>query len=543
VSVGAKSPLTNAFGESEAGGFWGTELKKAGYDLLVVEGAAAAPVYLSIDGDAVQVRDAGHLWGMEVADTERAIHEELRGKKVRIASIGPGGEKLVRYASIMSDVTHVAGRTGMGAVMGSKNLKAIAIHGAKSPQPADRKGLLELARWMGQNYKGKTHLWTYGTGSPIVLYEQQGNLPVANFQGGRFPNGENISAQAMFARGYVKKMEGCAGCPIRCKKVIEMEEPWKVDPAYGGPEYETIAALGSNCRVNNLEAIIKGHELCGRYGIDTMSAGVCISWAMECFERGLLSAHDTDGINLTFGNAEGMVLMIERIGRREGFGALLGEGVKRAAERVGRGTEAYAMHIKGEEIPMHEPRYKQGMGLHYTVHPMGPDHCGGPHDDLVAANPGNWDSIDWAESMPSFELSPRKARMIYHTALWRQAVNYLGVCLFVPWTYGQLCQMTECATGWPMSYWRMMKTVERGVTLARIFNIREGFTAADDVLPARFATSPAEGPLQGVYVDPARFEEAREVYYQMFGWNEQGIPTRGRCVELGIEWAYDLLKR
>lgn len=542
TSVGSKSPLTGALGESEAGGFWGTELKKAGFDALVIEGAAKEPVHISIRDGAVEIRDARKIWGLEVAPAEKALREELQAKKLRTMVIGPGGEKLVRYACILSDLTHVAGRTGMGAVMGSKKLKAITVHGTKLPEMANKEGIRALTQWMGANYKEKTHLWKQGTGTTMVQYEEQGNLPIRNFLGGRFPEAGKINAQTMFAKGYVKKMEGCYACPIRCKKKVEMEAPWKVDSAYGGPEYETLAALGSNCGVDNVEAIIKAHEICGRYGIDTMSTGVAISFAMECFEKGIITAEDTGGIHLEFGNAEAMVEMVEQIGLRKGFGDVLAEGVKRAAARIGKGAAECAMQVKGEEIPMHEPRYKQGMGLHYTVHPMGPDHCGGPHDDLVHNNPAGWDSIDFSEPIPSTELSPRKARMLYHTGLWRQVCNYLGTCLFVPWNYKQLCEATEHVTGWPMSYWRLMKTVERGVTLARIFGIREGFTAKDDTLPKRFMTSPPEGPLKGVSIDPVQLMEAQKVYYQMLGWDESGIPTYGRLVELGIEWAHRFLK-
>jgi aldehyde:ferredoxin oxidoreductase len=538
TSVGAKSPLTGAYGESEAGGFWGLELKKAGFDAIIVEGMAEEPVYLSVRNGQAEIRPAGHIWGLEAAAVEQTIREALGDKKVRVAAIGPGGEALVRFACIMSDVTHVFGRTGMGAVMGSKKLKAIAVKGTGTPEIADKKGIIGLARWMATHFKEKTHLWRLGTGTTMELYEAQGNLPILNFRGGRFPGAGRINAQTMESRGYIRGMEGCYACPMRCKKKVRMESRWTVDPAYGGPEYETLAALGSNCGIDDVEAIMKAHEICGRFGIDTMSTGVCVAFAMECFEARIITREDTGGLELRFGNAEAMVEMVERIGRRQGFGNILAEGVKRASEIIGKGAAAFAMHVKGEELPMHEPRYKQGMGLHYTVHPSGPDHCGGPHDDLVHDNPAGWDSIDVSDPMPSTELSPRKARMLYHTGLWRQVHNYLGTCLFVPWSYAQLCEAAQCVTGWPMSYWRLMKTVERGVTLARIFDIREGFSNRDDTLPQRFTEAPADGPLEGVSIDPAKLAEAQRVYYQMLGWDESGRPTFGRLVELGIEWAY-----
>jgi aldehyde:ferredoxin oxidoreductase len=263
---------------------------------------------------------------------------------------------------------------------------------------------------------------------------------------------------------------------------------------------------------------------------------------MECFEKGILTREDTDGLELTFGNAEAMVEMVERIAMRKGFGSLLGEGTKRASEKIGKGSDEFAMHVKGEEIPMHEPRYKQGMGLHYSVHETGADHCTGIHDDRLNKDFTGWDGIDVAESIPTTEMSTRKARMVYHVGLWRQMGNYLGLCLFVPWSYKQIRDATEAITGWPMSYWKLMKAVERGITIARIFNLREGLTAKDDTLPRRFFTSPSEGPLKGVIIDPEKLEQAQRVYYQMLGWDESGVPTFGRLVELDIEWASEYLE-
>jgi len=542
-SIGSKSPLTGGFGEAEAGGFWGAELKKSGYDAIIIEGISNKPVYIWINAGNFEIRDASKLWGLEIADTVKAIHKNLNDKKIRVATIGPGGENLVRYACIANDISHVAGRTGMGAVMGSKKLKAIAVRGKRLPEIADKEKIINLSRWMANNYKKRSEFpWRYGTGPSIIQYEATGNLPIRNFNGGRFPGVEKITPQLMFEKSYVEKMDSCFGCPLKCRRRVKIDTPWEVDPIYGGPEYETLASLGSNCGIDNLEALIKAHELCGRYGIDTISTGVCISFAMECFEKGIITLDDTEGIELTFGNTEAMLEMVERIALRKGFGNLLAEGTKKASEKIGRGSAEFAMHVKGEEIPMHEPRYKQAMGLHYGVHATGADHASGIHDDLVIKNLIAWESIDVAESMSSTELSPRKARMLYHVGLWRQMGNYLGLCLFVPWSYQQIRDAMEGITGWPMSYWRLMKTVERGITLARIFNLREGFSAEDDVLPRRFATAPSEGPLKDVVIDLEAFNKARSAYYGMLGWDESGKPTSARLVELDIEWASEYLE-
>jgi len=542
-SIGAKSPLTGAYGEAEAGGYWGADLKRAGFDAVIVEGASSKPVYLKIEDGQAEIRDAEKIWGMEIADAEKAVREELGGKKYRTAAIGPAGENMVRYACVINDVSHSAGRTGLGAVMGSKKLKLIAVKGRKTPEMAKKEKIIDMARAMNKKLKARpTPFSIYGTGSTMAHYESTGNLPIRNFQGGTFPTAHELSPQRMKEKGYWDTMESCFGCVMKCKKRLKpLTDPWPVDPIYGGPEYETLAALGSNCGIDSVEAVIKGHELCGRYGLDTISVGATIAFAMECTEKGILSKEDTDGIDLQFGNAEAMVEMIERIAFRKGFGNTLAEGTRMAAQIIGKGSEEYALHVKGNEIPMHEPRLKQGLGLHYSAHGSGADHCTGIHDDAV--NLKAMDGVDVAEAIPPTELSPRKVRTLYLFGMWRQVANYLGICIFLPWRQQQLMEATEYITGWPMSYWRLMKTAERGITLSRIFNYQNGITDKDDKLPKRFLTPLADGPLKGVAVDPKELAEAQKLYYQMLGWDESGVPTYARLVELDIEWAYEYIEK
>ena len=518
-SVGCKSPLSGGFGECEAGGYWGAELKRAGYDGLIVEGISKKPVYLWINNGEIEIRSAAKLWGLAVADTQNAIREELEDKKIRTAVIGPAGENRVRFACILNDCNHAAGRTGMGAVMGSKNVKAIAVRGQRPPKMADRKRLLEINRWMLENFKEKSKFWKYGTGAGIAKFEETGNLPIRNFKGGRFPGAEKISAK-LLCENYLEKMDSCFACPIRCKKRIKLEKPYEVDPVYGGPEYETLAALGSNCGIDDLEAITKANELCNRLGLDTISTGGVIAFAMECFERHILDSKDTNGLDLTFGNARAMLEMVERIARRQGFGDLLAEGTRRAAKTIGKGAIDYAMQVKGEEIPMHEPRFKQPLGLHYSMHVTGADHGTGIND--------------------SSTLDEESAKKLYELGFSSQLSNYIGVCRFVPWSDQQLKDALECITGWQMNSRELMDIVERGVALARIFNAREGFSTEDDRLPKRFETTPSDGPLKGI--DPKKLALAQKAYYQMMGWDESGIPTRKKLADLKIAWASEYLK-
>ncbi len=543
-SVGAKSPQTGGFGESEAGGFFGVELKKAGFDEIIVEGIAESPVYLWIKDGEAALKDARHLWGMEVAPTHFALQEELGDRMVRTAVIGPGGERLIRFASISNDITHVAGRTGMGAVMGSKKLKAIAVRGRAEIPMANEKSIRDLGTWMARNFKERTQIWKYGTGLPMEGSSLAGGVPTTNFRDGSFPEIKKITAQAVCEQFGVE-MYGCFACPVRCKKRVKIDAPYPVDPIYGGPEYETLGAFGTNCGISDLAAICKAHEICNRAGIDTISAGGTISFAMECFEKGLLTAKDTDGLELNFGNAGATLKILEQMVQKQGLGDLLSEGSRVAARKIGRGAEEFAVQVKGVEVPMHDPRLKQGLGLHYSINPAGADHCSGMHDNLMQKGPDfqEWAGIDINESIPNTEMSPRKARLTYQYGLWRHLSNYLLLCVFVPYQKKEICEAVEAATGWPMSHWRMMKTVERGITLAKIFNLREGFTKEDDILPKRLATSQRGGNLEGVIVDPVKLSEARELYYQMLGWSEEGIPTRARLVELDIDWASEYLKR
>jgi len=516
--IGSKSPLTGGYGESETGGFWGAELRKAGYDAIIVQGISEKPVYLWIHAGTVEIRDANDLWGLGVADCRDKIQQSLGLKKVRTAIIGLAGENMVRYACVLNDVTHAAGRTGMGAVMGSKKLKAIAVKGSQTPELVRQAELMAMNREMAHNYRELTLHWKYGTGRTMVEYGQNGNLPIRNFKGGKFPGTEKISSVTLYEK-YLKKMDGCYGCPIKCKRVVELDSEVKVDPVYGGPEYETLAALGSNCDIDNLVAIMKANEQCNRYGLDTISTGVVISFAMECFDNGILNLEDTDGLDLSMGNSTAMLTMIGRIARREGLGDLLAEGTKRAAKRLGKRSEAFAMQVKGVEIPMHEPRLKQPLGLHYSIHAAGADHCTGMHKLAV--------------------LEGESGQKLRSGSTLGHLVNHLGLCKFVPWEIGQIADAMGHITGWDVTPQELTQIVDRGVTLMRIFNTREGFTIEDDVLPERFNETPSDGPLKGI--DFEQFVRSRGDYYQLQGWDEMGIPRKKTLQRLDIGWAASFL--
>jgi len=547
-SVGAKSPLTGGFGEAEVGGMWGAELKKAGFDAVIVEGRASSPVYLWIHDGEAEIISAKHLWGKETGETQAIIRKELGDNLIRVASIGPGGENLVRYACIVVDLRDAAGRTGMGAVMGSKNLKAIAVRGRERIEVYNPEALRNLTKWLNQsmsNFRFVSDLHNYGTGAGMDASLASGNLPVRNFRDGFFENPEKLDARTI-RRTISIGMEGCYACSIRCKKIVKIGEPWNVDPIYGGPEYEALAALGSNCGINNLEAVTKANELCNRYSLDVISTGVTIAFAMECYENGILTEEDTEGLDLRFGNAEAMVKMVEKIAYRKGLGNILAEGVKNASRIIGKGSEKYAMHVKGLEIPMHEPRLKRALGLGYAVSPTGADHMHNMHDTgLVSAGPmlDSLSSLGILEPIPLEDLGPRKIRAFIYYVNWRVLDNCLLICDFLPWDFNQKTEIVRSVTGWNTSTWELMKTGERIMTMARIFNLREGFTKEDDWLPDRFFNPKRDGPLSSVSLDPSVLKSALELYYGMMGWDENGVPTRAKLEELDIGWTYEYLKR
>jgi aldehyde:ferredoxin oxidoreductase len=543
-SVGAKSPLTGAYGEGEAGGYWGAELKRAGFDAVIFEGKASQPVYLWVHDQQAELTDASKLWGLEIRKSQDAIRGELGDSRVKVAQIGPGGEKLVRYACVINDLNHVAGRCGMGAVMGSKNLKAVAVKATGTIKVRKPKRLRKLAKWMATNVEKVAHtLHTFGTGADMDVSETLGNLPVRNFRDGDFPEVDSISAQAVKNQVSVG-MGTCFACVVACKKEVKVSEPWKVDPEYGGPEYETLAALGSNCGVSDLKAVCKANELCQRYSIDTISTGGSISFAMECFERGFLTKEDTEGMKLSFGDAQCMLKLVEMIGERKGIGNLLAEGVKRTAERLPKGAEELAVHVKGQEVPMHDPRLKRGEALGYAVSPTGADHVHNIHDTFLYPQlPKQYRSLGVLETVPIEDFGPKKIRLYKYVGDWRTLNNFLVMCLFTPWSVTQKVEIVRSITGWNTTAFELMKVVERGNTLARIFNLREGFTEKDDWLPPRFLTPKTSGALSKTSVDPQKLQKAKLSYYDMMGWTEEGVPKQSKLEELNIAWAADKIPK
>ena len=554
-TAAARSPLTGGYGESEAGGFWGAELKMAGWDAIVVTGRPERPVYLWITDDRAQIRDGAHLWSRDPEEVQATVRREVSDKLARVLQIGLGGENLVRFAAITHDLRHYNGRTGMGAVMGSKNLKAIAVRGSRKVLDLahDPQILSELGRKLAKQVKEHPQSWDLqvkGTPGLTRGLNAGGILPTRNFRSGGFEGAEELTWES-YEKEIFTARRSCYACAVRCKREVRVTDRYQVSEAWGGPEYETVAGFGSDCGINDLQAIAKANELCGRYTLDTISTSSTVAFAMECYEHGLIGPEDTGGLELRFGNAEAMVRAVEMIARREHIGDLLAEGTRRASEVLGGDAVHFAMHVKGLDLPMHEPRGKVGVGLGYAVGEAGADHLVAYHDPALASP----ESVSFkgamalgiSEALPPRELSRKKAINYALLESWSSAGKTLGMCYFgpAPRSFIQaddVVAAVRAATGWDVTVQDLLRVGERATNLARVFNIREGFSRKDDTLPDRLFEPLEGGALAGVGMSREEFERTLTDLYEIKGWDPvTSAPTRRRLQELGIEWAADLI--
>lgn len=544
--VGGKSPLTGGYGQTDVGGFFGAEMKHAGFDAVVIKGKAPKPVYLWLHDGQAELRPAEHLWGKTTSECQEQIQAELGDSRIRLAMIGPGGEKMVRFACVINDLKHAAGRTGMGAVMGSKNLKAVAARGKAEIELADPEGLRALSRWMIEHWKEKAYgLHDTGTDGGLIDLSEAGQLPTRNFQDGQFEGAQKITGATM-RDTILKDRGGCYACPVRCKRVVEVNDAdYKVDPTYGGPEYETCAAFGSNCGVDDLRAIAKANEICNAYSLDTISCGMAVAFGMECYEAGLLTKKDTGGLDLRFGNGKALVECVQMIAERRGIGDLLAEGPTRAAKKIGKGAEQFVIDVKGQPLPMHECRTRHGQALGYAVSPTGADHVHNFWDGGMARSPLGEDlkSLGIYRTVPQTELNPAKVAAYKVVTNWSWIHNHLGNCCFIPWDKDQIVSLVRTITGFETNVHELLKVTERGLAMARAFNMREGFTRADDVLPPRMRMPHKTKTINEKPIDPEVLDENLTTFYAMMGWDPKtGKPTLATLQELDIEWVADALK-
>jgi aldehyde:ferredoxin oxidoreductase len=539
-----KSPLTGGWGEANAAGRMGPMLKQAGFDAIVVEGASDKPVYIYLNEGEIEIKDASAFWGLHIADAREGILKETN-EKGEAALIGPAGENLVSYACVISENNRAAGRTGTGAVMGSKKLKAIAAYGTKKIDIFDKEKLTALRKEMIEMIKESPSCQGFGkngTAGSINPHNSLGMYPAYNFRIGQSKQEDidKVKGETMSDSILIKR-ETCAGCPVGCRRVVKVDEPYEVDPRYGGPEFETLGSLGTCVGLYNLEAIAKANELSNKYGLDTINVGLVISWAMECFEMGILTLEDTEGLDLTWGNAETIFTLIEKISKKDGpFATLLGEGLKVASEKIGQGSEDFAMQVKNQAFPVHMPRGKIGQGLSFATSNRGACHTQGMHDTSLEAGKtapeiGFTDKYKGLSRMSKQYKGEIEAKA--HTL--RAIQDSLIICRFTCWDYGptppgMVIEMLNAVTGWEMTPEESMEIGDRVFTLCRMFNVREGMSRKDDTLPKRLSESLPEGATAGSVITKEDLDKMLDEYYAFRNWDSNGIPTEEKLKALGL---------
>jgi aldehyde:ferredoxin oxidoreductase len=535
-TIVGKSPLTGGWGDANSGGDFGPHLKYAGYDAIFFTGISKKPVYLFIDNGKAEIRDAANIWGKDTFDTEDILRSEL-GKDTEIACIGPSGEKVSLIAAVMNNKGRAAGRSGLGAVMGSKKLKAVAVKGTLKVPQADEEKVKELRKKYISEFTGHvTLLKDFGTPGIFNIMAEGGDTPTKNWDGTAvidFPNFKDIGGNPVIEKQH--KKYACYRCPIGCGgHMKEGTGEYKYAEGSHKPEYETLGMFGSDCLNGNLDSIIMAADICNRHGVDTISAGASIAFAIECYERGIITKKDTDGIEMTWGNHRSIVAMTEKLVRREGFGGILADGVKKAAERIGKGAGEYAMHIQGQEAPAHSPKFGLQWAIAYRMDPTPARHTqgGGPYPAGV---------------MPA-DMDPKavKGRGVLHKrgTNYNHMINCVGACLFVVGGYSHanaLVEFLNAITGWDFTMDDLLKAGERIVNIRQAFNCREGLNSLQFKVPGRMTGNPPskEGPLAGITVDE---KTLLSEYCEAMDWDmKTARPSKNKLLDLGMPEVAEVL--
>lgn len=552
-AVVAKSPLTNCIGQSTADGYWGPELKFCGYDAIVISGKSDKPLYLSIHNEHAELRDASHLWGKDVGDTVDAIKMELGDSKVRVACIGPAGENLVLYASIVSEKQFVNGRTGMGAVMGSKNLKAIAVRGTHPVKVADPDHVSALVKDFEEHFRENPvnkAVYDGGTASFLGPLNDAGLTSSRNGRTTEFEGASKVSGIATQADRFDRRVS-CYSCPAACKRIWKPVGNARIDAAYGAPELEPLMAFCNGCNIEDVDSLLEAIELCNRYGLDALSAAGTIAFAMECYEEGILTKKRTGGLDLKFGNGKVLPELIESISYRRGIGALLAEGSRRAAQELGNDkARHYAMEVKGLELPPHDGRTKAMLGLAYALAPAGPDELAVEHDTDFDENAPELfmervATLGIRDRIEATGLTLKKVSMLCSLQQVFSFMDTLCLCkfAFAPcryYSFSQLTDLVSAVSGWEVSLWELMKVGERCLAMQRVFNLQQGIGLEQDRLPERMHMPIESGLQKGVRLSKEEVDKAKHAYYELRAWDaETGWPSNEKLAELDLEWLID----
>jgi aldehyde:ferredoxin oxidoreductase len=556
INANAKSPISGGIGDSQGGGFFPAELKFAGFDGIVIKGKSPKPVYLAILDGKAELRDAAHLLGKKTGEVDDILHAEV-DPKAEIFQHGPAAEKGVLFSSLLSMANRHNGRTGMGLVMASKNLKAVVARGRNKVAVADSRGLADLNKTGPKilpDNPDMPGLAAEGTATVVIFQNTIGSLPARNYNEGQFEACEDISGARM-VETILKKRDTCYACVVRCKRVVEVKEgAYRAEPRYGGPEYETLGTFGSYCGIKDLAAIAHANQVCNEYGVDTIACGASIAFAMECFENGVINKEQTGGIDLKYGDPDAMLQALYAIVNCEGpLGEVLGKGSERAAQVWGNGAEEYLITVKGSEAPAHMPQAKRSLGLIYAVNPFGADHQSSEHDPyyeegVADLNLNRLKLIGLSEPQPGYSLTAEKVRFAYLTSVFYSMLDSAELCQFVygpAWTlYGpaETVEMINAVTGWDITVDELMEVGKRRLNLFRTFNAREGLNRQADKLPKKFYKQlQGDGPTAGMALTHDEIESAIDEYYKLAGWTNDGVPTRETLQKHDIEWAAEYL--
>jgi aldehyde:ferredoxin oxidoreductase len=556
LNVNARSPISGAIGDSQSGGFFPAELKFAGFDGIVIMGKSAKPVYLAIVEGKAELRDAAHLMGKLTGEVDDILHTEV-DPKAEILQHGIGAENGVLFSSLVSMSNRHNGRTGMGLVMASKNLKAVAVRGTRKMQLADKKALTALNKTGPKAIPENGDmdgLAKHGTAVVVLFNNTIGTLPTRNYTEGQFEGCEPISGERM-TETILKERDTCYACVVKCKRVVEIKDgKYKVDRRYGGPEYETLGTFGSYCGIDDLAAVARANQICNEYGIDTIACGATIAFAMECYEKGIITKEQTGGIELKFGDADAMIHVLYQIVKGEGeLGKVLGQGSERAARIWGNGADECLVTVKGAEAPAHMPQAKRSLALIYAVNPFGADHQSSEHDPYYEEGVSDFNldrlrQIGLDSPQPVYSLTEEKVRFAYETEVFYSMMDSLELCQFVfgpTWTlYGpaETVEMVRAVTGWDLTIDELMEVGRRRLDLFRTFNAREGFGRKDDKLPKKFFKAlKGTGPTTDFALTHEEVDSAIDHYYKLAGWTSDGVPTRETLKKHDIEWAAEYL--
>jgi len=543
--VTALSPETGGVSDSQLGGSIGPMIKRAGYDAIVITGKADVFSYLLIDGDSVTIKSAEDIQGKTVLEAHDVLTGEHGNKKMSILQCGPAGERLVRFSCLMGDFNNAAGRGGMGAVFGSKNLRALVVKGNGSVGFEDSDGLKKLARLAMERLPGSGFpeiLKKHGTPGVVAPQAKAGNMATHNFS-----RSWHKDYMKLHGATYEKEISAgnttCFGCILGCRKKVKAESPWKVTDRLGGPEFETLGILGSNLDITSAVAVAKANELCNNYGLDTISTGGVAAYLFECLEKGILSSADCDGKELGFNDPEGLFWLIDQIVNRRGIGDILADGLVTAVEKLGLETQPYAIHVKNKVPAVHMAQVKPSLALMYAVCPIGADHMSNEHDWLLSseAEISKGLGILGGGALDCADLN--KVRMTVYSQYYYSVLDTLCLCMFCwgcgsLYSYRDLEDLIRHVAGWECTMFELMKVGERRINMLRQINARQGFTSADDTLPQRLFEKLPDGPAKGKCVDKEAFGQMRAQYYDLMGWDEfTGNPRDGKLRDLGLEWA------